>query len=834
MPAHVSALAVGHLLHEYRIERLLGHGGFGLTYLALDTNLNALVAIKEFLPQEFAVRSANSTVIPKSESDTDSYKWGLERFKDEARALARFKHPNIVRAARLVEANGTAYMVMEFEPGMTLSQFLKRVSPVLDEAQIIGVFLPVLEGLDALHDMELVHRDIKPGNIYLRVRGGPMLIDFGAVRHAIGAHSRSLTAVVTPGYAPIEQYSSEGRQGPWSDLYATGATMYGCMFGHPPTDAAQRSAAISDGGDDPYVTAASIGASRFSPELLEAVDWALKFRVRDRPQSAAAFRDKLAASPQKGKPLAIPMDLEGEPGLQFGAPSDRSKKPVQVPAQELKSAPLAPTSEDSAVMLKAHSGRPKEQDPDKTDIGAVAAALDGKSAPPAAPRSAATEVVKAPKPEAAPKSQPLDFELPPEEPAVPEQGTATELLPKSPILERMGSGIRRAKTTKPLPTPVPAQEPAPQTRSPRTGVPKAAKASPFKDPPRESVGKRPFILIGAALALAALIAGGVWLYQNQRASEQAQYDWAAGVNTVAAYQQYLQTCHLCPHHADAQAAIDQLENADKFTRLKTDFELLLLKKAYAPPAEPNATEVLNELAALRPQDTYVGKARDELAAVLPHASSKPGARAQPVAPPPAVAKTAVPVPAQAASRPTAPAPMPAPAPVPVAAAPEVKVPQPVDTRAPMPAVRPSQPAVTPAMIAAKTQAQLAPQARPASIANPPAQTPVQSAAPAPVVSAPVPAPVPAVPVVKEPQPVDTPAPQYPREAILNGISGWVDVEFTVNTDGSVSDVNVVQAQPVMVFNKSALRAVANWRFTPYTVNGVPETKRIRMRVDFKQ
>src|SRR5690242_13941723 len=155
---HASALPVGYKLDEYLIGRLLGHGGFGLTYLAQDTNLNALVAIKEFLPQEFAVRNAKSEVVAKSEFDAESYKWGLERFKEEARALARFKHPNIVRVSRLLEANGTAYMVMDFEPGMTLSQYLKRHGPTLDEGKLLGLFLPVLDGLEALHRLQLVHQ----------------------------------------------------------------------------------------------------------------------------------------------------------------------------------------------------------------------------------------------------------------------------------------------------------------------------------------------------------------------------------------------------------------------------------------------------------------------------------------------------------------------------------------------------------------------------------------------------------------------------------------------------------------------------------------------------
>src|SRR5579859_4191593 len=296
VPTHASALAIGHRLQEYIVGRLLGHGGFGLTYLAQDTNLNSLVAIKEFLPQEFAMRNADNSVVPKSEYDAESYSWGLERFKEEARALARFKHPNIVRVSRLLEANSTAYMVMDFEPGMTLSQYLKRHGPTLDEGKLLGLFLPVLDGLEALHRLQLVHRDIKPSNIYVRAYGGPMLIDFGAVRQAIGAQSRNLTSLVTPGYAPIEQYSADGRQGAWSDLYAVGATLYYCMFGHAPADAARRSAAISDGAEDPFSSASSRGKEQYSRELLECIDWTLQFRVRDRPQNAHEVRERLRTS----------------------------------------------------------------------------------------------------------------------------------------------------------------------------------------------------------------------------------------------------------------------------------------------------------------------------------------------------------------------------------------------------------------------------------------------------------------------------------------------------------------------------------------------------------
>jgi formylglycine-generating enzyme required for sulfatase activity/serine/threonine protein kinase len=301
-----SPLPIGTELHEYRIERVLGHGGFGVTYLARDRHLNAQFAIKEYLPRDCAHRTKKGRVEPTDGAHADDYAWGLDRFKREARALARFKHPNIVRVARMLEANNTAYMVMEFEVGLTLSEYLRGHSSRLTEAELLGVFLPILDGLDHLHAVDLIHRDIKPGNIYLR-KNGPMLLDFGSARQMRGeGEDRELTALVTPGYAPLEQYSADERQGPWSDLYATGASMYVCMFGAPPIDATKRSAALAEGELDPYEPAVTRGAGQFSPPVLEAVDWALALRMRDRPQAAAELRQRLAAGAVAPLSVRIP------------------------------------------------------------------------------------------------------------------------------------------------------------------------------------------------------------------------------------------------------------------------------------------------------------------------------------------------------------------------------------------------------------------------------------------------------------------------------------------------------------------------------------------------
>jgi serine/threonine protein kinase len=218
---------------------LLGSGGFGITYLARDVALDKPVAIKEYMPSDLAVRQQTLTVSPKSGQDKSDFDWGLDRFLDEARTLARFDHPNVVKVSRFFRAHGTAYIVMEHVSGETLSEVLQRKGR-LGEAELRGLVEGLLSGLEAVHAADYLHRDIKPGNVILRPDGTPVLLDFGSARQSVTAKSRSVTAIVTPGYAPIEQYSSRGNQGPWTDIYAVGAICYRAMTGEVPVDATER------------------------------------------------------------------------------------------------------------------------------------------------------------------------------------------------------------------------------------------------------------------------------------------------------------------------------------------------------------------------------------------------------------------------------------------------------------------------------------------------------------------------------------------------------------------------------------------------------------------
>lgn len=290
------ALAVGSRLESYEIANILGVGGFGITYKGYDHDLHREVAIKEYLPSGLAQRTVDgSTVVPRSDNDRKHYEYGLKQFLEEARILAKFKERSIVHVNRFIEANGTAYLVMDYEDGESLAEYLKR-GGALTEAEARGILVPILEGLRAVHAKGVLHRDIKPGNIFLRKDGPPVLLDFGAARQALGEQTRTLTGIVTPGYGPFEQYGSLGRQGPWTDLYALGATMYHCLTGRAPVEAPDRITVLQEGAPDPVKPAVDAAAGRCSRELLAVVDWMLAPHAKDRPQSADDVLTRLAAN----------------------------------------------------------------------------------------------------------------------------------------------------------------------------------------------------------------------------------------------------------------------------------------------------------------------------------------------------------------------------------------------------------------------------------------------------------------------------------------------------------------------------------------------------------
>ena len=292
-------------LEEYRLDAVLGAGGFGITYRAHDANLDKFVAVKEYLPGEFATRTERNTVVPQSSKDAQDYHWGLNRFLDEARTLARFDHPHLNRVHRFFKANGTAYMVLEYIEGETLANRLARERQ-LSEELLQRLLAEVLSGLAVMHAAGYVHRDIKPGNLMLREQdGSAVVLDFGAARQAVGQRSKALTSILTPGYAPIEQYDSQADDvGPWSDIYALGMVAYRCISGLGDgelPDAVTRGRARRK-GQTGLTPAVESGKGRYNSGLLEAIDWALEVDEEARPQSVDAWRAALAEDGRRQHP----------------------------------------------------------------------------------------------------------------------------------------------------------------------------------------------------------------------------------------------------------------------------------------------------------------------------------------------------------------------------------------------------------------------------------------------------------------------------------------------------------------------------------------------------
>ena len=286
--ATAMALPIGFRLFEYRIDGVLGQGSFGIAYSATDVNLNVRVVVKEYLPEAYAYRGVDHAVYLRPDRDRQVYRENLEGFLVEARTLATFRHHNIVRVARFFEANQTAYMVLEYERGPSLKAW--RAKREVPEATIVALFAPLIDGLQAIHEAGYLHRDIKPDNIVVRENDGSLvLLDFGAARQTASARTES-GIVVTPGYASLEQYVAQN-QGPWTDIYGLGATLYWLVTGQKPIDAPHRME-----NPDPLPPASVLCAGRYSSEFLAAIDAALAVRPEDRPRDVGEFRSMLFAA----------------------------------------------------------------------------------------------------------------------------------------------------------------------------------------------------------------------------------------------------------------------------------------------------------------------------------------------------------------------------------------------------------------------------------------------------------------------------------------------------------------------------------------------------------
>lgn len=280
-----NSLPVGTRLAEFELTRTLGEGGFGIVYLAMDHSLHRKVALKEYMPSQLASRGAGTSVNVKAERYRDTFEAGLKSFINEARLLAQFDHPALVKVYRFWEANGTAYMVMPFYEGQTLKDTLKALPGPPDENWLRGLLMPLSEALKVIHGEQCFHRDIAPDNIILLggVHTRPLLLDFGAARRVISDMTQALTVILKPGYAPLEQYAEvpHMKQGPWTDIYALAAVVYFAITRRTPPPSVGRMMG------DTYQPLRQVAAGKYSDSFLHAIDRALSVKPEDRPQSMA-------------------------------------------------------------------------------------------------------------------------------------------------------------------------------------------------------------------------------------------------------------------------------------------------------------------------------------------------------------------------------------------------------------------------------------------------------------------------------------------------------------------------------------------------------------------
>jgi serine/threonine protein kinase len=307
-------LPAGTFLQEFRVERVLGVGGYSIVYLAYDTKLDRRVAIKEFLPATLAARADNGEVAPRLPRFEPAFAKGMESFINEARLLGGLDHPALVKVYRFWQANGTAYMVMPYYEGTTLKKWLADLGAPPSERWLRQLAQPLIEALQVLHDNAIVHRDVAPDNIvllvdrsapnYLEQAPRPVLLDFGAARRVAAEATQQLTAILKTGYSPVEQYDQglAMKPGPWSDIYSLAAVLYAAAVGRPPGPSIARLVR------DELVPAGVAARGRCTPAFLAAIDAGLVVRPERRPQSLAEFRAWLERTEAAEPDITLPAD----------------------------------------------------------------------------------------------------------------------------------------------------------------------------------------------------------------------------------------------------------------------------------------------------------------------------------------------------------------------------------------------------------------------------------------------------------------------------------------------------------------------------------------------
>ncbi len=289
-PKKWNYLQSGTIIDQYIIERELAHGGFSSVYLARQKVDQIQVAIKEYLPRKLAHRTWNNVVVPNSDETKTLFLRGRALFFEEAKVLSELKHHNIVDVINFFQANDTVYLVMTYDFGVTVDKIIKKKIPAFTEEFFTSVFKLLLTGIDVIHKKNMVHLDIKPANILIRPDNDPLLLDFGAIQKFPHPVRRQRAKVLTKGFSPVEQYVSSGAVGPWSDIYAVGASMRACLDGKIPIPAPDRA------NKDMLVPALKLYKKKYPEYLLKAIDWAMQIDPIKRPQSAKELQNALTAN----------------------------------------------------------------------------------------------------------------------------------------------------------------------------------------------------------------------------------------------------------------------------------------------------------------------------------------------------------------------------------------------------------------------------------------------------------------------------------------------------------------------------------------------------------
>ncbi|WP_290646381.1 serine/threonine-protein kinase [Aquabacterium sp.] len=373
-----NALPVGHRLHEFEITGLVGEGGFGIVYLAHDTQLERTVAIKEYMPGSLATRAGDLSVTVKSERQRETFTLGMRSFVNEAKLLASFDHPALIKVYRFWEENGTAYMVMPYYQGPTLKTWLRDQKQAPDEAWLKGMLGPLIDALEVIHADHCYHRDIAPDNILLLGPNKPLLLDFGAARRVIGDATQALTVILKPGYAPVEQYAEvpSMKQGPWTDVYALCAVLYATIMGKAPPPSVGRMM------KDDLTPLLQSAAGRYSAPFLAAIDAGLTVHPEKRLQNMAALRERLFATelpPGMTTPQPVNEDDDRTVILPAGTDAATLVKEAQAHTQQLTQMTAMATPQTAFPPTQVHQPVPSTT-PSSASTSPSAPAASGSTA----------------------------------------------------------------------------------------------------------------------------------------------------------------------------------------------------------------------------------------------------------------------------------------------------------------------------------------------------------------------------------------------------------------------------------------------------------------------